>query len=195
MRVVGGRLRGRKIALSAKGNIRPTADRVRESIFDILEHSFADFSLDSTYVLDLFAGSGALGIEALSRGAAFCLFVESDATARAVIRNNIDSLGLTGNTKLFGRDATNLGAAPNKEAFRLVFLDPPYRKGLSTLALASASGGRWLALGAIVVIEDHRDTKPDLPVDFTQLDERSWGDTRVTFACYRGRLPVNERVR
>lgn len=186
MRVVGGRLRGRQIAISAATSIRPTADRVRESVFNILDHGIADFSLGGIYVLDLFAGTGALGIEALSRGAAYCLFVENNAQARAAIRQNVDNLGLTGHTKLFRRDATDLGAAPNREAFRLIFLDPPYGKNLSGLALASAGRGRWLAPGAIAVVEDRRDVSPDLPANFEQLDARSWGDSKVTFARYRG---------
>lgn len=186
MRVVGGRLRGRKIAAFEEGSVRPTADRVRESIFNVLEHSIADFSLDKIHVLDLFAGAGALGIEALSRGAAYCLFVESDARARAAIRRNIDNLGLAGRTKVFRRDATNLGVAPKRESFRLAFLDPPYGKGLATLALASADRGRWLAPGAVAIVEDRRDTSLHLPANFEQLDQRLWGSARVTFARYGG---------
>jgi 16S rRNA (guanine966-N2)-methyltransferase len=186
MRVVGGRLRGRQVVVPAGANIRPTADRVRESVFNILDHGIADFSLDGIYVLDLFAGTGALGIEALSRGAAYCLFVENDAQARASIRQNVDNLGLTGCTKLFRRDATDLGTAPNREAFRLIFLDPPYGKNLSVLALSSAHRGRWLAPGSIAVVEDRRDVPLDLPANFEKLDTRSWGDTQATFARYRG---------
>jgi 16S rRNA (guanine966-N2)-methyltransferase len=186
MRVVGGRLRGREISAPIEGSVRPTADRIRESIFNIIEHGISDFSLDGIHVLDLFAGTGALGIEALSRGATYCLFVESDAQARAAIRRNIENLGLTGHTKLFRRDATRLGMALNREAFQLAFLDPPYGKGLSDLALAAADRGGWLAAGAIAIVEDRKDAQLDLPGNFSQVDARSWGDTQVTFARYRG---------
>ena len=186
MRVVGGQLRGRQIAAPAEVSVRPTANRIREAIFNILEHGIAGFSLEGIHVLDLFAGTGALGIEALSRGAAYCLFIESDPQARAVIRRNVDSLGLTGNTKLFRRDATDLGTAPNREGFRLAFLDPPYGQGLSALAPASADTGRWLAPGALAVVEDRRNLAIDLPANFEKLDARSWGDTQVSFARYRG---------
>jgi 16S rRNA (guanine966-N2)-methyltransferase len=186
MRIVGGRFRGRQLAVPADDSTRPTSDRVREAVFNILAHGIPGFSLEGARVLDLFSGTGALGIEALSRGAAYCLFVEDGTEARALIRRNIEAFGLTGVTKVFRRDATNLGPASNRESFRLTFLDPPYGKGLAERALASAAAGGWLAPNAVAVIEERKDTTLALPPDFTILDRRTWGDTQVMFARYTG---------
>jgi 16S rRNA (guanine966-N2)-methyltransferase len=182
MRIVGGRFRGRPLAGPSDDAIRPTSDRVREAIFNILAHGIPGFELEGAKVLDLFAGTGALGLEALSRGAAFCLFVEESADARALIRRNVEALGLTGVTKIFRRDATNLGPAGNRGGHTLVFLDPPYARGLADLALASAAAGGWLAPGAIAVIEEHKGTAVTLPTGFMLLDRRTWGDTDALFA-------------
>src|SRR6201994_165996 len=146
MRVVGGRLKGRKIAAPASRAIRPTADRLRESVFNILVHAYDD-PIDGARVLDLFAGTGALGIEALSRGAAYVLFVDDGAEARALLRENTQTLGLAGVTRIFRRDATKLGPAHPVEPFTLAFLDPPYGKGLAEKALAAARGGGWVSAG------------------------------------------------
>src|SRR5262245_66307048 len=135
MRVVGGRLKGRNLASPSSREIRPTADRLRESVFNILVHAYGN-PIEGARVLDLFAGTGALGIEAISRGAAFALFVDNGAEARALLRNNVESLALGGVTKVYRRDATNLGPAYPMEPFSLVFLDPPYGKGLVEHALA-----------------------------------------------------------
>src|SRR6201986_3268790 len=153
MRVVGGRLKGRNLASPSSREIRPTADRLRESVFNILVHAYADPVADAR-VLDLFAGTGALGIEAVSRGAAFTLFVDNGAEARALLRNNVEALGLGGVTKVYRRDATNLGPAHPMEPFALAFLDPPYGKGLAEKSLASLRDGAWLTPGALVVIEE-----------------------------------------
>src|SRR5262249_12910865 len=150
VRIIGGRFRGRPLA-SPAGATRPTSDRVREAVFNILSHGIPDLELEGARVLDLFAGSGALGLEALSRGARFCLFVENSADARARIRRNIDALGLTGSTKIFRRDATELGSAGRAGAFTLVFIDPPYAEPLGERALAAAAAGGWLAPGALAV--------------------------------------------
>jgi 16S rRNA (guanine966-N2)-methyltransferase len=182
MRIVGGQFRGRGIAAPQTGATRPTSDRVREAVFNILAHGIDDFNLAGARVLDLFAGTGALGLEALSRGAAFCMFVEDDASARGVIRENVEAFGLTGVTKLFRRDATGLGEAGKYAGFSLLFADPPYDKGLAPKALASAAAGGWLAPGAIAVIEERTGNTPDLPLGFTHLDTRMWGDTQVVFA-------------
>src|SRR4030095_7167004 len=147
MRVVGGRLRGRNLASPSSHDIRPTADRLRESMFNILIHAYDDPVQDAR-VLDLFAGTGALGIEAVSRGAAFTLFVDNGAEARALLRNNVEALRRGGVTKVYRRDATNLGPAHPMEPFSLAFLDPPYGKGLAEKALASVRDGRWAAPGA-----------------------------------------------
>jgi 16S rRNA (guanine966-N2)-methyltransferase len=181
MRIVGGQFRGRPLAAPADAHTRPTSDRVREAVFNILLHGIPGFELKGAKVLDLFAGTGALGLEALSRGATYCLFVEEDAGARALIRRNVEALGLTGVTKIFRRDATDLGPKGRNAGFTLVFLDPPYGQGLAERALASAAGG-WLADGAIAVIEERRATPIQLPPAFSQLDRRAWGDTEVTFA-------------
>jgi 16S rRNA (guanine966-N2)-methyltransferase len=135
-------------------------------------------------VLDLFAGTGALGLEALSRGAGFCLFVEEDAQARALIRRNVEAFGLTGVTKIFRRDATDLGPAGRNDGFTLVFLDPPYGHGLAERALASAAAGGWLADGAVAVIEERKGIAVELPEGFAAIDQRAWGDTQVVFARY-----------
>lgn len=184
MRVVAGRLKGRALAAPQHQGLRPTSDRVREAIFNILAHGIADFELDGVRVLDLFAGTGALGIEALSRGAGYCLFVEEDADARGLIRQNIETFGLTGVTRIFRRDATDLGPAGRGEAFGLVFCDPPYGKGLGERGLGAAAGGGWLAPGALAVLEDRVGVDIALPAGFSGLDARSWGDTQVVFARY-----------
>src|SRR3978361_1423772 len=151
MRVVGGRLRGRNLASPASREIRPTADRLRESLFNILIHAYGD-PIENARVLDLFAGTGALGIEAISRGARFALFVDNGAEARALLRNNVEALGLGGVTKVFRRDAGDLGPAHPVEPFSLVFLDPPYGKKLAEKALASLRDGGWLTAGGRRVV-------------------------------------------
>lgn len=184
MRIVGGRFRGRTLAAPGDNRTRPTSDRVREAVFNIIAHGIAGFELEGARVLDLFAGTGALGLEALSRGAAFCLFVEEDAEARALIRRNVEAMGLTGATKIFRRDATNLGPAGRQVGFTLAFLDPPYGLGLAERALASAAEGGWLATGAIAVIEERKGFALALPAGYAAIDERSWGDTQVLFARF-----------
>src|SRR3954466_11704062 len=155
MRVVGGRLKGRNLTAPSSREIRPTGDRLRESLFNILVHAYGD-PIDGARVLDLFAGTGALGIEAISRGAKFTLFVDNGTEARALLRNNVEALGLGGVTKVFRRDATDLGPAHPVEPFSLVFLDPPYGRGLAEKALASLRDGGWLAAGALLVVEEAR---------------------------------------
>ena len=153
MRVVGGRLRGRALAAPKSQAIRPTADRLRESLFNILIHGYGDPVADAR-VLDLFAGTGALGIEAISRGAAFTLFVDDGAEARALLRDNVETLGLGGVTRIFRRDAVKLGPVAPLEPFSLVFLDPPYGKGLAEQALTSARDGGWLRPDTLIVVEE-----------------------------------------
>src|SRR5437868_12159527 len=153
MRVVGGRLRGRNLAAPKTQAIRPTADRLRETLFNILAHAYDD-PVTGARVLDLFAGTGALGIEAASRGAAFVLFVDDGAEARALIRQNVEALGLGGVSRVFRRDAAKLGAAHPLEPFSIAFLDPPYGRGLAEQALASAHAGGWLVPGALLVVEE-----------------------------------------
>ena len=186
MRVVAGTLKGRPLAGPDHEGLRPTSDRVRESVFNILLHGAIGFDIEGARVLDLFAGTGALGIEALSRGAAYCLFVEQDPAARGLIRENVEDLGLGGVTRVFRRDATDLGPAgrQNNTGFTLVFCDPPYDKGLGPLALTSAAEGGWLAPGALVVIEDRFGAEIAPPSGFAELDRRSWGQTQVVFARF-----------
>jgi 16S rRNA (guanine966-N2)-methyltransferase len=180
MRVVGGRLRGRNLASPASREIRPTADRLRESVFNILIHAFDD-PISGARVLDLFAGTGALGIEAVSRGAAFALFVDNGTEARALLRNNVEALGLGGVTKVFRRDATNLGPAHPVEPFSLVFLDPPYGKGLAEKALASLRDGGWLTREALVVVEEAKVAGFTPPEGFAELERRAYDDTEFVF--------------
>ena len=180
MRVVGGRLRGRNLASPASRDIRPTADRLRESVFNILVHAYDD-PLAGARVLDLFAGTGALGIEAVSRGAAFALFVDNGAEARALLRNNVEALGLGGVTKVYRRDATNLGPAHPMEPFSLAFLDPPYGRGLADKALVSLRDGGWLIPGALVVVEEARAAAFAAPEGFEELERRVYDDTEFTF--------------
>ena len=176
MRVVGGDLRGRTLAAPKSQAIRPTADRLRESLFNILAHAYGD-PIGGARVLDLFAGTGALGIEALSRGAAFALFVDDGAEARALLRENVASLGLGGTTRIFRRDATKLGPAHPIEPFSLVFLDPPYGKGLAEQALASARGGGWLTPDALVVVEEAKKSAFAVPEGFAEIERRGYDDT------------------
>jgi 16S rRNA (guanine966-N2)-methyltransferase len=180
MRVVGGRLRGRALAAPKSQAIRPTSDRLRESLFNILAHAYAD-PVRGARVLDLFAGTGALGIEAISRGAAFCLSIDDGAEARALIRQNVDALGLGMVTRVFRRDATKLGAAHPVEPFGLVFLDPPYRKQLAAPALTSLHDGGWLAPEALVVVEEAADAELVAPSGYEELERRAYDDTMVVF--------------
>lgn len=181
MRIVGGAFRGRALATPVNEGLRPTSDRVRESVFNILLHGVPDFTLEGARVIDLFAGTGALGIEAVSRGAAYCLFVEEAPDARALIRQNIEVMGLTGATRIFRRDATDLGPAGNMERYTLAFLDPPYDKGLGEKALTMLRDGQWLAPGAIAVFEERASSAVTLPSGFSEFDRRIWGDTQVLF--------------
>jgi len=181
MRIVGGRFRGRSLVAPPGMLTRPTLDRVREALFNILAHGVEGFEIEGARVLDLFAGSGALGIEALSRGAAYCLFVEDNAEARGAIRENIEALGLTGASKLWRRDATKLGPAAPMQPFRLLFADPPYGKGLGEAALRAAMEGGWLAPGAVCVLEERADTPIAVPAGFEPADVRTYGDTALHF--------------
>jgi 16S rRNA (guanine966-N2)-methyltransferase len=178
MRIVGGRLRGRTLATPRSQAVRPTADRLRESLFNILVHAYGD-PISGARVLDLFAGTGALGLEALSRGAQFALFVDDGAEARALLRENVTTLGLGGVSKIFRRDATRLGAAHPIEPFALVFLDPPYGKGLAEQALDSARAGGWLSRAALVVVEEAVKSGFTAPTGFEELGRRAYDDTAL----------------
>lgn len=186
MRIAGGRSRGAKLVTPEGQRVRPTSDKVREAIFNILAHGVEDFEIEGARVIDLFAGTGALGCEALSRGAGFCLFVEDAPAARGLIRQNIENLDLTGVTRVFRRDATRLGPAGGIKPFDLLFADPPYRQGLAGCALRAAADGGWLKPGAICVVEERVDADFAPPAGFTLLDERRYGDTAVTFLRFAG---------
>jgi len=185
LRITSGTLKGRTLHGPSGARVRPTSDKVRQAIFNILAHNDFDtgVTLECARVADLFAGTGALGIEAISRGAAFVLFVEDAAESRASIRENVETLGLTGVTKIWRRNATDLGpmSAGAGGPFDLVFLDPPYRKNLIGPALAALRDGNWLAPNAVIVTESSEE-EPAPEIDgFTLLDHRTYGDTRVTF--------------
>jgi len=183
MRIVGGALRGRTLAAPKSQSIRPTADRLRESLFNILAHAYGD-PVSGARVLDLFAGTGALGLEALSRGAAFALFIDDGAEARALIRENVAALGLGGVSHIFRRDATRLGQAQPVEPFSLVFLDPPYGKGLAEKALESARDGGWLTPDALIVVEETAGVFK-APEGFEQLERRGYDDTEFVLLRIR----------
>jgi 16S rRNA (guanine966-N2)-methyltransferase len=184
LRITGGTFRGRTLLAPQDARVRPTSDKVRQAIFNILAHNdFAiGFSLDGARVLDLFAGTGALGMEAISHGARNCLLVDDSAESRALIRGNVEALQLTGATKIWRRDATQLGPMPPGSGgpFDLVFLDPPYRKNLISTALAALAEGGWLADRALLVAETAEDEVPE-SLGYGALDARLYGDTRVTF--------------
>src|SRR3954465_12833279 len=180
MRVVGGRLKGRNIASPSSRDIRPTQDRLRESLFNILVHAYDD-PIQDARVLDLFAGTGALGIEAVSRGAAFTLFVDNGAEARALLRNNVEALGLGGGTKVYRRDATNPGPAHPMQPFPLAFLDPPYGQGLAEKSLAWLRDGGWLTSGALLVVEEAKAVAFVAPEGFQELERRAYDDTEFVF--------------
>ena len=166
--------------------IRPTSDRLRESLFNILLHSYGD-PVSGGRVLDLFAGTGALGLEAMSRGAAFALFIDDAAEARALIRANVAALGLGGTTKIFRRDATQLGPVHPLQPFTLAFLDPPYRRGLAERALDALTAGGWLAPGALVVVEEAADAAFAPPpevngfAEIAEIERRRYDDSELTF--------------
>jgi len=181
MRIIGGKYRGRTLKSPSSNAIRPTSDRLRESIFNILVHTYGDPITDAR-VLDLFAGTGALGLEAMSRGAKYALFVDDAADARILLRENIEMLSLTGSTRFLQRNAEKLGAMGALEPFGLVFCDPPYGKRLAEKSLASARGGNWLTPGALLVIEESLRAGFKVPEGLEELERRVYDDTEIIFA-------------
>lgn len=183
MRIVGGRWRGRSLAGPTSDAIRPTSDRLRETLFNILSHGYGD-PIEGARVLDLFAGTGAMGLEALSRGAAFALFVDDGAQARGLIRQNVEALGAGGVTRLFRRDATRMGPAAPNLPFSVVFCDPPYGRDLAPRALRSCAEGGWLSPDALVVVEEAQGVEVSLPEGFTEIERRDYGETKVVFGRF-----------
>jgi 16S rRNA (guanine966-N2)-methyltransferase len=184
VRIVGGEFRGRSLATPKSDDIRPTTDRTRESLFNILSHAYPE-ALDGTRVLDLFAGTGAVGLEALSRGARAALFVEQGVEGRGLLHSNIEALGVIGRAKIFRRDATSLGGVGTMEPFHLLFADPPYAKGLGERALDAAARGGWLVEGALAILEERADIQPAVVDCYELLEVRTFGETRMHFYRYR----------
>ena len=181
MRIVGGKFKGLHLLTPEGDATRPTSDRVREAIFNILAHGIAGLELEGARVLDLFAGTGALGLEALSRGARYAHFIDESAEARGLVRNNADKLGVIGQCKIWRRDARDLGPCAPLPKFDLAFCDPPYGKGLGVSALRSLVAGEWLNAGAIVVLEEiDKAEVPDIS-GLALIDERAYGETKVRF--------------
>jgi len=180
MRIIGGKFRGKVLTSPEDDSIRPTADRTRESVFNILA-SRLGASFDGLRVLDLFAGTGALGLEALSRGASHVTFVDTGADARGLIRDHIEAFGAGGVAKLLRRDATALGEAGTMGPVDLVFLDPPYGKGLAEQALVSLRNGGWLKPETLLVLEESSEVPVMLPDGFVLDDRREYGAAAVHF--------------
>ena len=182
MRIVSGNFKGRPISAPKGRGTRPTADRTREALFNILMHADWAPAAVGARVIDLFAGSGALGLEAMSRGAAFCLFVETDSAARGAIRSNVETLQLTGTTRVHRRSAISLGPIPPNIGgpFDLAFLDPPYHKGLVAPCLGELKRGGWLSEAAIAIVETGSD-ETSIFDGWETLDTRDYGAARVSF--------------
>lgn len=183
MRIVAGKLKGRAIVAPEGQGTRPTSDRARQAIFNVLEHAAWAETLHGARIMDVFAGSGALGFEAMSRGAVFCVFVETDDEARGAIRENADAYGLMGATRVHRRNAVEMGVRPGADgpAFDMAFLDPPYGKGLGEQALQRLLDGDWLKPGALVIFERGSD-EPEIDTPgYDRLDARDYGAARVLF--------------
>lgn len=187
MRIIGGKFSGRQLAAPKGRETRPTADRARQALFNILAHK-DDFSFEGARVIDLFAGSGALGLEAMSRGAEFCLFVETDHEARGAIRDNVEALALFGNTRIHRRSATTLGPKPAGVGppFTLAFLDPPYSQDLVRPALETLISGGWLAIGALIIVEEAASDSATIVENFVELDRRIYGAAQIGILRYAG---------
>ncbi|KQZ97566.1 16S rRNA (guanine(966)-N(2))-methyltransferase RsmD [Rhizobium sp. Root564] len=183
MRIVGGEFRGRSLAAPKSNAIRPTIDRTRESLFNILSHAYPE-SLDGTRILDVFAGTGAVGLEALSRGCRVALFVENGVEGRGLLWENIDALGLHGRARILRRDATKLGGVNNIEPFDLLFADPPYGQALGEKAFQAAHLGGWLVPGALSILEEQGDVAVMVDPVFKPLESRTFGDTKMHFYRY-----------
>ena len=185
MRIIAGRFKGHALKTPKTYRVRPTSDRLRETLFNVLAHSYGD-PVSGARVLDLFSGTGALGLEALSRGAGFALFVEDGVEPRGLLRGNVEALGVAGASRIFRRDATKLGPAHPNEPFSLVFADPPYGKGLAEKALASARSSGWLTPDALVVVEEAGDAPFEVPQGFEEIETRDYGEAKLIFLRFEG---------
>ncbi len=189
MRITGGKLRGRTLQGPKSDAIRPTSDRLRETIFNILAHGLARHGLEDPIengrVLDLFAGTGAVALEAISRGAAFAVMADIGAEARGLQRENVLALGLGGVTRILRRDATKLGAVEPFEPFTFVYCDPPYGKGLGEQALASALAGGWIAPSGLVLLEERAGLEVALPAGLELVDRREAGEAQLLIGARR----------
>jgi 16S rRNA (guanine966-N2)-methyltransferase len=172
------------LATPKSSDIRPTIDRTRESLFNIISHVYPD-ALDGTRVLDLFAGTGAVGLEAMSRGCRQALFVENGIEGRGLLWENIDALGLHGRARILRRDATQLGQPGTMEPFQFVFADPPYGQGFGEKALLAAHAGGWLSPDALVILEERADVTLAVDPAFRPRESRIFGDTRMEFFRYQ----------
>lgn len=186
MRIVAGKFKGTKIATPAAKDhsIRPSSDRLRESLFNILTHRDKGDSLRNARTLDLFSGTGAMGLEALSRGAGYCLFIDHDPAALALIRRNVTRMDLTDNSMILRRDATRLGVT-TMTPFNLLLADPPYDQNLGPYALTAAATGGWLTPGALCIIEDRHNAHITLPEGFTELERRHYGEAQILILRWR----------
>lgn len=180
MRIIGGQHKGRRLAAPKSSAVRPTSDRLRETIFNVLAHAYDD-PVPGARVLDLFAGTGAMGLEALSRGAHLAILVDDGTEARGLMRANVETLGVAGVTRILRRNATHMGPVKPLEPSTLVFCDPPYGKGLAERALTSAAEGGWIAPEALVVVEEAAGADFAVPAGFDLLDRRDYGETEVIF--------------
>ena len=182
MHIIGGRLKGQPLKSPSSDRVRPTSDRLRETIFNVLIHAYGN-PVEGARVIDVFAGTGAMGFEALSRGADLALFVDQAAEACAILRANIQTLGLESAARVLRRDARKLGTAPEGEKYNLIFLDPPYGMGLASPALAALREGGWLARNALLVIEESAGAMVRLPDGFALAETRRFGLKQILFAC------------
>ncbi|WP_176083787.1 16S rRNA (guanine(966)-N(2))-methyltransferase RsmD [Martelella sp. HB161492] len=189
MRIVGGEFRGRALATPKSQAIRPTTDRTRESLFNIIAHAYPE-ALDDTNMLDLFAGTGAIGLEAISRGVRMAVFVENSVEGRGLLWSNIDTLGLHGRTRIMRRDATKIGQPVQLQPFDFLFADPPYGKGLGDQALDAVDRGGWLKPGALVIVEERAGVTLQLSTVFQPLETRDFGDTEMHFFRYQQRAGI-----
>lgn len=182
MRIIAGTHKGRRLHTPKGRETRPTSDRLRESLFNILAHNWPGH-LAGARVADIFAGSGALGLEALSRGAAHVVFVEKHAAGRALVSRNLETLGLAGKAEVIEGDARCL--PPQKQPFDLVLMDPPYRRGLGEAALAALQQAGWLRRGALVVLEAGAGEPVEIPPGYRVEDRRTQGDSQIIFLFWK----------